>query len=309
MDPQQGLGSNQRLEGYNRWVGIQPIPSTTCWLWPSPHHWKVLLISTMSTPPSPTDPTTTTSSDNYPLDLFAPELSYIVSDPKMIGPIHDAFSNDPVGSMLIRYYQHISLSITWMINILNCRYKERNNIFQFAITNPGFHRGIQPVLREYRRKRRESSSPYQRPLSRICTPSDDLSYNPPTNFNDAPPPSDTQSIPILPEPSDASSSSYATALEEESEPPTTHDDLTQHKGKTLQQMIEEGAGSSQQNPIDIDQFNDGPGSSYGNPIDVDNPVNIPNPYALRILPRRSDHSLAKAMGRNRRWPKNTPKPE
>ena len=112
--------------------------------------------------------------------------------------------------------------------------------------NPGFHRGIQPVLREYRRKWRESSSPHQRPLSRIRTPSDNLSYDPPIDFNDAPPPSDTQSIPILLEPSDVSSSSYATALEE-SEPPTTHDDLTQHEGKTLQQMIEEGAGSSQQN--------------------------------------------------------------
>ena len=42
------------------------------------------------------------------------------------------------------------------------------------------------------------------------------------------------------------------ALEDELEPPTTHDDSTRHKGKTLQQMIEEGAGSSQQNPIDID---------------------------------------------------------
>ena len=81
-----------------------------------------------------------------------------------------------------------------------------------------------------------------------------------------------QSIPILPEPSDASSSSYATALKDKSGPPTTQDDPTQHEGKTLQQMIEEGAGSSQQHPIDIDQFDDGPGSSYGNPIDVDNPV-------------------------------------
>ena len=155
------------------------------------------------------------------------------------------------------------------------------------------------MIMEYRRKRQELSSPNQRPLSHIHTPSDELSYDPPTNFNDEPPPSDTQSIPILPEPSDASSLSYAMALEEESEPPTTHEDSTQHKGKTLQQMIEEGAGSSQQNPIDIDQFNDGPGSSYSNPIDVDNPVDIPNPYALQILPRRSDDSFAKAMGRNR----------
>ena len=44
----------------------------------------------MSTPPSPTDSPTTNSSDNYPLDLFAPELSDIVMDPEMIGPIHDA---------------------------------------------------------------------------------------------------------------------------------------------------------------------------------------------------------------------------
>ena len=186
-----------------------------------------------------------------------------------------------------------------MIDILNRHYEDRNNVFQFAITNRGFHRGIQPVLREYRRMRRGSSSPYQRPLSRIHTPSDDLSYEPPTDVNDQPPPSDTQFIPILSEPSDASSSSYATALEDELGPPTTHDDSTRHEGKTLQQMIEEGARSSQQNPIDIDQFNDGPGSSYGNLIDIDNPVNIPNPYALRILPRRSDDSLAKAMGRNR----------
>ena len=89
------------------------------------------------------------------------------------------------------------------------------------------------------------------------------------------------------------------ALEEEMEPPTTHEDLTQHEGKTLQQMIKEGARSSQQNPINIDQFDDGPGSSYGNPIDVDNPIDILNPYALQILPQQSDDSLAKAMGRNR----------
>ena len=234
----------------------------------------------MSTPPSPTNPTTTTSSDNYPLDLFALELSDIVRDPEMIGPIHDAFSNDPVGSMLIQYYQHISFSITQMINLLDRNYKERNNVFQFTITNQGFHQGIQPVLREYRRRRRASSSPYQRPLSHIRTLSDDLSYEPPTDVNNKPPPSDTQSIPILLEPSDMSSSSYATALEGKSEPPTTHDDLTQNEGKTLQQMIEEGAGSSQQNPINIDQFDDGPGSSYSNPIDVDNPINIPNPYAF-----------------------------
>ena len=263
----------------------------------------------MSTPPSPTDPSATNSSDNYPLDLFAPELSDIVMDPKMIGPIHNAFTNDPAGSILIRYYQHISLSITRTINILDRHYEDRNNVFQFAITNRGFHRGIQPVLREYRRMRRGSSSPYQCPLSRIHTPSDDLSYEPPTDVNDQPPPSDTQSIPILPEPSDTSSSSYATALEDESGPPITHDDSTRHEGKTLQQMIEEGAGSSQQNPININQFDDGPGSSYGNLIDVDNPVDIPNPYAFHILPRRSDDSLAKAMGRNRQWPKNTPKPE
>ena len=220
-----------------------------------------------------------------------------------------SFLSSNLSTSFQRYYQHISLSIARTIDTLDHHYEDRNNVFQFAIMNLGFHRGIQPVLREYRRMRRRSSSPYQRPQSRICTPSDDLSYEPPTDVNDQPPPSDTQSIPILPEPSDTSSSSYATALEDESEPPTTQDDPIQHEGKTLQQMIEEGAGSSQQHPIDIDQFDDGPGSSYYNPIDVDNPIDIPNPYALRILPRRSDDSLAKAMGRNRRWPKNTPKPE
>ena len=238
----------------------------------------------MSNPSSPTNSNTTTSSDNHPLDLFAPELSDLVSNPKMIEHIHAVFSDDPIGSMLIRYYQHISLSITRMVDILNHHYKERNDLFQYAITNPGFHRGIQLVIRDYRRRQQELSSPYLRPLSHICTPSDELSYDPPTDFNDEPPPSDTQSIPILLEPSDASSSSYATALEEELEPPTTHEESTQHEGKTLQQMIDEGAGSSQQNPINIDQFDDGPGSSYGNPIDVDNPINIPNPYAFRILP-------------------------
>ena len=88
------------------------------------------------------------------------------------------------------------------------------------------------------------------------------------------------------------------------EPPTTHKESIQHKGKTLQQMIDEGAGSSQQNPIDIDQFDDGPGSSRYNPIDVDHPhADVTNPYAFCVLPRQSDNSLAKAMGRNRQWPK------
>ena len=186
MDPWRNSGSNQRLERYNKQVGIQPIPSTTRWLRPSLYHWKVLLISTMSTPPSPTDPSTTNSSDNYPLDLFAPELSDIVMDPEMIGPIHDAFTNNPARSILIRYYQHISLSITWTIDILDRHYEERNDVFQFAIMNQGFHHGIQLVLREYRRMQRGSSSPYQCPLSRIRTPSDDLSYEPPTDVNDQP---------------------------------------------------------------------------------------------------------------------------
>ena len=82
-----------------------------------------------------------------------------------------------------------------------------------------------------------------------------------------------------------SSSSYATALEEELEPPTTHEKSIQHEGKTLQQMINEGARSTQQNPIDIDQFDDGPGSSQYNPIDVDHPTNVTNPYAFWVLPR------------------------
>ena len=93
----------------------------------------------MSTPPSPTDPTTTTSSDNYLLDLFALELSDLVSDPEMIGHIHAVFSDDPVRSMLIRYYQHVSLSITRIVDILDRHYEERNDIFQYAITNAGFH--------------------------------------------------------------------------------------------------------------------------------------------------------------------------
>ena len=266
-------------------------------------------LRTMSTPPSPTDSPITNSSNNHPLDLFAPELSNIVLDPEMIGPIRDAFTDDPAGSILIRYYQHLSLSIARTIDTLDRHYEDRNNVFQFAITNQGFRQRIQPVLRTYRRMRRRSSSPYQRPQSRISTPSDDLSYEPPTDDSNQPPPSDTHSIPVLPQPSDTPSSSYATALEDESGTPTTQVDWTQHEGKTLQQLIEEGIGSSRQRPIDIDQFDNGPGSSQINPINVDDPTGIPNLYALRILPQRSDDSLAKAMGRNRRWPKNTPKPE
>ena len=60
-----------------------------------------------------------------------------------------------------------------------------------------------------------------------------------------------------------------TALDEELEPPTTHEESIQHEGKTLQQMIDEGTGSSQQNPIDIDQFDNGPGLSQYNLIDID----------------------------------------
>ena len=106
----------------------------------------------MSNPSSPTDPNTTTSSDNHPLDLFAPELSDLVSDPEMIEHIHTAFSDNPIRSMLIRYYQHVSLSITWMVDILDQHYKERNDLFQYTITNPGFHQGIQLVIRDYRRR-------------------------------------------------------------------------------------------------------------------------------------------------------------
>ena len=55
------------------------------------------------------------------------------------------------------------------------------------------------------------------------------------------------------------------------EPPTTCTKSLRHVGKTLQQMIDEGVGSSCQNPINIDQLDDGPGSSCHNPIVVDHP--------------------------------------
>ena len=84
----------------------------------------------------------TTSSDNSQLDLFAPELSELVSDPEMVEHLHAAFSDDPIGSMLIQYYQHVSLSIAQMVDIFNQHYKERNDLFQYAISNEGFKRGI-----------------------------------------------------------------------------------------------------------------------------------------------------------------------
>ena len=69
------------------------------------------------------------------------------------------------------------------------------------------------------------------------------------------------------------------------EPPTTHTELLRHIGKTLQQMIDEGVGSSHKNPIDIDQLDDSPGLSCHNPIVVDHPhTDNTNPYAFRVLP-------------------------
>ena len=106
---------------------------------PPPHHWKILLISKkMSNPSSLTDPNTTISSDNHHLDLFAPELLELVGDPEMVEHLCTAFSDDPIRSMLIRYYQHVSLSIAWMVDILDRHYEERNNLFQYTISNPGF---------------------------------------------------------------------------------------------------------------------------------------------------------------------------
>ena len=165
----------------------------------------------MSNPSSSTDPNMTTSSDNSQLDLFAPELLELVSDPEIVEHLHAAFS---IGSMLIQYYQHMSLSIAWMVDILDRHYEERNDLFQYAISNKGFKWGIWPVTREYRRKRQELSHPYSWLLSRIQTLSDELSVDPPSSSgpNNEPPPSDTQSIPIFPEPSDVSSLSYATVI-------------------------------------------------------------------------------------------------
>ena len=92
----------------------------------------------MSNSSSLTDPNTTTSSDNSQLDLFTPELSELVSDPEMVEHLRAVFSDDPIGLMLIQYYQHMSLSIAQMVDILNRHYEERNDLFQYAILNKGF---------------------------------------------------------------------------------------------------------------------------------------------------------------------------
>ena len=248
----------------------------------------------------------TNSSDNNQTNLFAPELSELVGDPKMVEHLHAAFSEDLISSMLVQNYQYVSHCITRAVDVLDQHYEERNDLFHYAISNEGFNQTLRPVVRMYRREWWELSHPYSQPQSRIWTPSDDQSIDPPTSSdpNNKPPPSDTQSVPILPEPSDASSSSYATAPDGEPKPPTTHTESLRHVGKTLQQMIDEGVGSSCQNPIDIDQLDNGPGSSHHNPIDVDHPhTNDTNPYAFWVLSHRSDDSLAKAMGRNQWWPK------
>ena len=305
-NPQWDLGNHWQLGRYNGRVRIRPISST-------PQLTSTLFAPSenttnfdMSNPLNTTDPSATNSSDDNQLNLFTPELSELVGDPEMVEHLCTEFSDDLISSILIWYYQYVSLCITQAVDVLDRHYEERNNLFRYAISNEGFNRAIQPVTRMYRRKWWELSHPYSWPQSHIQTPSDEQSIDPPTSLdpNDKLPLSDTQSIPILPEPSDASSSSYVMALDEELEPPTTHAELIQHVSKTLQQMIDEGVGSSRQNPINIDQFDEGPGSSWYNPIDIDHPhTNDTNPYVFCALPHRSDDSLARAMGRNQWWPK------
>ena len=162
-NPQWDLGNHQWLGRYKRRVRIQPISSTPRWLRLPLHHQKVLIDFNMSNPSSITDPSMTNSSDNSQLDLFTPEFSELVGDPKMVEHLHAAFSDDLIGSMLIQYYQYMSLSISWTVDILDWHYEERNDLIRYTISNEGFKQAIWPVTRMYRRKRWELSHLYSWP--------------------------------------------------------------------------------------------------------------------------------------------------
>ena len=173
---------------------------------------------------SPTNPSTINSSDDNQTDLFAPEPSELMGNPEMVKHLCTAFSEDLIGMMLVRYYQYISHCITLGVDMLDWHYKEENNLFHYTISNEGFNQTLRPVARMYRRKQQELSHPYSWLWSHIQTPSDDQSIDPSTSSdsNNNPPPSDIQSIPILPEPSNASSSpsSYVTAPNKQPDPVT-----------------------------------------------------------------------------------------
>ena len=119
--------------------------------------------------------------------------------------------------------QYISHCITLAVDVLDWHYEERNNLFHYTISNEGFNQTIRLVARMYRRKQQTLSHPYSQLQSCIQTPSDDQCIDPPTSSNSSnnPPPSDTQYIPILPEPSNtSSSSSFVIAPNEELDPIT-----------------------------------------------------------------------------------------
>lgn len=291
--------------------------------------------SETSQPPPTLSTDMSTSPDNsrFETDLYPIELSDLLTDQDMVDRLTAATSYDPVSRLIIRHYEYVSQSIRQATDDLDRHYEERNALFRFAVHNERFTRMLRPIARIYRQNRRAQSHPYSRPTSRISTPSDNRSVEPPSNSSsdaddkDLPPPS--QSVPITPARDGASSSlSYVTDANNNHDTPPPllelptpeparavcpHCHLPGHYrleclfkpekvvqgpwyqgvmelgqvGRTLQDMINEGLGDSSQNPIDVDRIH---------------PDVTPQQTSSVRLPPRSDDSLAKAMGRNRRRP-------
>jgi hypothetical protein len=234
--------------------------------------------------------------------LSSLEFSRMLLDSDMPDRAANTFRSNPTLIIALRHYHHVSITIQMLELELERQHIEQHQMFGHLMNMRPFRDDIEPLVANYREQARHQSgrarySPYARTPPPIDTPSDGRSEDPPSTA----PPSPIEILPIpAPERSPLSNlSSYATAIDEE-------------------------PGSSPRNPIDVDQIldtttnapiRDTPIPSRGilerndqGPTPVlrcfhcrSTTIHI-NKECIRRGPR-SDDSLARGMGRNRRRPR------
>lgn len=90
------------------------------------------------------------------LPLSPSELSDMTLDNRMVTPLNDVFDNDNPDAAHLRHYSYISLNIERLKNELDRHDEERRELFDHMRNSEDFQSRIQPVLNDYRRLTRRS---------------------------------------------------------------------------------------------------------------------------------------------------------
>ena len=144
----------------------------------------------------PSSSSSSSSSPTYPISAF--ELGTLVLDERMVELTNRIFEDDDLTIAYLRHYIFITRGIHRAEYELDQLQHEQRTIHEYVMASPHFRRAIQPIVRTYRRRTRQSGlHPYTRQPLNINQP-----CSPPTSQSSPP-----SSIPSQPSTSSLSSKS------------------------------------------------------------------------------------------------------